>query len=415
MPITPSCQPSPAATSTRSPRSSAPLRSISAAAARRIVSSTCWRSRLRPSSCSASGWASSREAASSRSSASVGSPSRPAALMRGARRKLRSDVRRRAGSTPALDISARRPGRSASRETPQPAPHERAVLVGQRYDVGDRGQRDEIGELVERGRQRRRIAAVAARPQRLCELEHDAGAAQVGERIGRAGGRARGHDRRIRENVAGAVMVGHDDVEPELARPRDRLGCRDAAVDGQQQPGAGQRERIDARNGHAVAVLEAVRQEGLDLGAQQAQHLDAERRRAHAVDVVVAVHDDAAAGGDRALDERAGVLHVAQRERVVQRTVAVQERPRDAGLGQTAPDQHLRRDALDAELGRERAHAVGAAGRDRERRGHPANLGPGPDAALSNVRLRSARAGCGRAPRAAAARAPGRAATSPRP
>ena len=164
---------------------------ISAAAARRIVSSTCWRSRLRSSICSASGWASLREGASSRSSASVGSPSRPAALMRGASRKLRSDVRRRAGSTPALDISARRPGRSASASRRRPRADERAVLVGERHDVGDRRQRDEVGELVERRRQGRRIAAVAARPQRLRELEDDARAAQVRERIAprRAGAR----------------------------------------------------------------------------------------------------------------------------------------------------------------------------------------------------------------------------------
>ena len=43
--------------------------------------------------------------------------------------------------------------------------------------------------------------------------------------------------------------------------------------------------------------------------------------------------------------------------------------------------QHLGRDPLDAELGGELAHALGRAGRDRERRGHPANLGIGPDAA----------------------------------
>ena len=64
--------------------------------------------------------ASAREGASRRSSASSGSPRRPAALMRGARRKLRSDARTRAGSTPALDISARRPGRSASARRRRP-------------------------------------------------------------------------------------------------------------------------------------------------------------------------------------------------------------------------------------------------------------------------------------------------------
>ncbi len=68
-------------------------------------------------------------------------------------------------------------------EAPHPAAHERAVLVGERHDVGDRGERDEIGELVERRRQRGRVAAVTARPERLRELEHDARAAQVGERV----------------------------------------------------------------------------------------------------------------------------------------------------------------------------------------------------------------------------------------
>ena len=177
------------------------------------------------------------------------------------------------------------------------------------------------------------------------------------------------------------MVVGDDDIHAELAGPRDGLGRRDAAVDGQQQARAGRRELLDARDRDAVAVLEATGQEGLDLGAEQAEHLHRERRRADAVDVVVAVDDDAAAGGDRALDERAGLRHVPERERVVQRAVAVQEGARAAGVGQAAPDEHLGGDALKTQLGRELAHALGAAGRDRERRGHPANLGPGPDAA----------------------------------
>ena len=225
------------------------------------------------------------------------------------------------------------------------------------------------------------IAAVAARPERLRELEHDARAAQVGERIAGARGRARGHDRRVRQHRPGPVVVGHDDVEPELAGARDGLGRGDAAVDGDQQPGAGRRQRLDARDRDAVAVLEAAGQERLDLGAQQPQHLDRERRGAHAVDVVVAVHDDRAAGGDRALDQRAGLGHVAERERIVQRAVAVEERLRGGRIGQPAPHEHLGSDALQAELGGELAHPVGAAGGDRERRGHPANLGLGPDAA----------------------------------
>ena len=141
------------------------------------------------------------------------------------------------------------------------------------------------------------------------------------------------------------------------------------------------RQRLDGLDGDAVAVLEATGQERLDLGAQQPQHLDGERRGADAVDVVVAVHDDRPAGRDRTLDQRAGLGDVAQRERIVQRAVALEERPRRGRIGQPAPHQHLCRDPLQAELGGEPAHLVGAARRDRERRGHPANLGLGPDAA----------------------------------
>ena len=292
MPITPSCQPSPAATRMRSPRSSAPLRAISAAAARRIVSSTCWRSRLRASSCSASGCglrARRREQEVEREPRIA----EPAGRV-DARRQPEAEVgRAHAGG---VDAGARHERAQAGAvglgEAAQAAPHERAVLVGQRHDVGDRRQRHEVGELVERGRQVGRVAAVPARPERLGELEHDAGAAQVGERIGRPGRRARGHDGRVRQHVAGSVVVGHDDVERELAGARDGLGRRDAAVDGDQQPGAGGCQRLDGLDGDAVALLEAARQERLDLAAQEPQHLDGERGGTDAVDVVVAVHDD---------------------------------------------------------------------------------------------------------------------------
>ena len=133
------------------------------------------------------------------------------------------------------------------------------------------------------------------------------------------------------------MVIGHHDGETELTGARHRFGRRDAAVDREQQPRAGGGELLDARDRDAVAVLEAARQERLDLGAEQPQHLDRERRGAHAVDVVVAVHDDRPPGRDRALDQRAGLRDVAQRERIVQRAVALEERPRRGRIGQPAP------------------------------------------------------------------------------
>ena len=234
-------------------------------------------------------------------------------------------------------------------EAAQAAPDERAVLIRQWDDIGDRRQRHEVAEPVERGRQLRRVGAVPARPERQRELEHDARTAQVGERIRRPGRRARGHDGRIGEHVAGSVVVGHDDVERELTRAGDGFGRRDAAVHGDQQSGAARCKRLDGLDRDAVAVLEAARQECLDLPAEKSQHLDRERGGTDAVDVVVAVYDDRTACGDRALDQRAGLLDVAQPEGVVQRAVAVEECPRDVRVAQPAAYEHLGRHALEAQ------------------------------------------------------------------
>ncbi len=184
------------------------------------------------------------------------------------------------------------------------------------------------------------------------------------------------------------MVVGHDDVERELTRPGDGLGRRDAAVHGDQQSCATGCEPFDGLDRDAVAVLEATRQEGLDLAAEESQHLDRERGGTDAVDVVVAVHDDRTPGLDRALDQDTGLLDVAQTERVVKRAVAVEESAGDVRVAHSAADEHLGGDALEAQRVGEVAHLIGAAGRDRERRRHPLNLGPGPDAACARSGFR---------------------------
>ena len=410
MPITPSCQPSPAATSTRSPRSSAPLRSISAAAARRIVSSTCWRSRLRPSSCSASGCAS----AARRREQEVERERRIAQPAGGvdARREPEAEV----GCAHArrVDAGARHERAQAGAvglgEAPQAAPHERAVLVGQRHDVGDRRQRDEVGELVERRRQVGRVAAVTARPERLRELEHDARAAQVGERIGRAGGRARGHDRRVRQHVARAVVVGHDDVEPELAGARDGLGSGDAAVDGDQQPGAGGCQRLDARRPRRRSRARSdwagtarPRRPAAAAPRRRAPSRRRRRRRSRRARRSAALPRSRSRSARRPRPCRR-----ARTDRAAGRRCRGTRAPRPASVSPRRTSTSAVTRWSPSSAG-ELAHLVGAARRDRERRGHPANLGLGPDAAPPRreaVSARRARAGCGRAPRAAAAPGP---------
>ena len=64
--------------------------------------------------------------------------------MRGASRKPIDDSSIAAGSTPPTRISARRPELLRLREAAQAEQRERAVLVDERHDVGDRGERDDV-------------------------------------------------------------------------------------------------------------------------------------------------------------------------------------------------------------------------------------------------------------------------------
>ncbi len=71
--------------------------------------------------------------------------------------------------------------------------------------------------------------------------------------------------------VAGPVMVGDDDLEPERAGVGDLVDGRDAAVDGEHEPVPFVREALDRLPGQAVALLEAARQVPVDVGAELAQ------------------------------------------------------------------------------------------------------------------------------------------------
>ena len=200
-----------------------------------------------------------------------------------------------------------------SRERAQPGDRQRAVLVEQRHDVGDRRERDEV-EV------RRHVDA-----ERLRELADDAGAAQLRERIV---GRPRRDHRAVGQRRAGPVVVGDDHVEPARLRRGDLLDGRDPAVDGEQEAAAlvGQPRDRDVRD--AVALLEPARQVPFDVRAELPQRQDGERGGADAVHVVVAVHADALPVGDRRADPVDRDGHVAEQERVVRLDLAGDERAR---------------------------------------------------------------------------------------
>ena len=286
MPITPGCQPSAASTYAGAP--GLLCSASSASASKRIRVSTSRRSALTRSS-------------------SVGDRAR--ALRVGGQQQLEPGVgavqaaggvepRRRGGSRsrPRRRRSGRRARRPSARAAPacgcptslrRPARTSAAVLAGERDDVGDRGERDEVEVLV--GGRRVLAPPPRAARARACRRPRPRTGPGTGSR--RAAG-ARSSRRAARRRRAGVWWSVTTTSMPGRPRRRD-LGDRgDRAVDGHQQAGPARGEPLDRRGGEPVAVVDAARQVPVDVGAERPQRAHEDRGRADAVDVVVAVHGD---------------------------------------------------------------------------------------------------------------------------
>ena len=130
------------------------------------------------------------------------------------------------------------------------------VLAGDGHDVRRRGKGDEVevGEGL-LGR------AAETREDGLRELERDAAAAQLLERIRTAGtlGVEDGHG--VGQRLFGGMVIADDEVDSPCSY---RLGLghgRDAAVERDDEPGADRGGMCDAGFAEAIAVLDAVRDE----------------------------------------------------------------------------------------------------------------------------------------------------------
>ena len=218
--------------------------------------------------------------------------------MRGASRKPREPASTDSGSTDAAAIRARRPTRGPSRNSRRPSRTRRRFSPT-------------------RGPCRRRW------PGRPCRGQHRCGAG-CPHRLGRAlaGGVAesgrelvgdarsaeplegvvrddRMDDRAVGEDLAREVMVSDHDLHAGGPGGGDLLDGADSAIDGDDELGAPALDLLDARHRQAVAVGEPVGDEPVALGAEGAEGRDEDRGRGDAIDVVVAVDRDPAAGRAR--------------------------------------------------------------------------------------------------------------------
>ena len=298
-----------------------------------------------------------RRSVSRSSSASPGWHRRPAALMRGASRKPTSEAPMRARSTRAVAISARRPGRVVRARRRSPA------RTRPRFSSTS-GTTSAI--VASATRSRWASSAAGSRPAWAKSAWASLKTTPVPDSSGNgySDGRVHTSGQSGRTSPGRWWSVTITSMPSSAARvtwsaaviPQSTVTSRRDAVGG---------EPVDRLGGQAVAFVEAARHVPVDLGTQLAQRHHGQRGGADPVGVVVAVHADPLAGGDRPADPLARRRHVAEEHRVVQRPVELEERPRRSGSRVPAADEHLGRRTLDAELCGEVVGSSGWAGIDQ--------------------------------------------------
>ncbi len=179
-----------------------------------------------------------------------------------------------------------------SREVAQSLAHQPPVFVAQRDDVADRRQGDQVEVAVNVSRVR-----AGGRQQRCHELVRDGGGTQLRARVSRE---PRMDQHGVGEGAVGAhrVVVANDHIDPGGARHGDLRDRGDRAVDADQASGTARHQARHRGLGEAVAVGDPVWKEPVDVRAQAPQRRHEDRRRAGAVNVVVAVHGDPCATVD---------------------------------------------------------------------------------------------------------------------
>ncbi len=188
------------------------------------------------------------------------------------------------------------------------------------------------------------------------ELEGDARAADVRVRILRAGDARVDHRERLGELGLHRVVVGDDQVEPDLAAEARLLDRRDAVVDRDDDLDPlllGAAEAVDLET---VAILHAIGDMHRDLGPERAEDVEKHGRAGVSVDVVIGVEEDRILLIDGAREtfdrpfhvgEQHGVMEVGERR--------LEEGARRDGVAHPPLPEEARQDPRDPRLPRDGA------------------------------------------------------------
>jgi hypothetical protein len=234
----------------------------------------------------------------------------------------------------AEDRAEERPeaGTPGPLEGQEPELREDPILPQERHDVGDSSQRDErqgFQQEVPEGR-RELLRPREALRQGPHELERHPDAREVLERI-RAARRPGIDDRdRGRQDRSRLMMVGHHDVDAQLAGGLNLPDRRRAVVHGDDERDARGSQFPHRPGTDSVALAEpigkAVRHGILD----EAEEIVEQARRGNAIDVVVPEDRDPLLRADGTVDPLDRLLHVGKTEGIVE--VAQLRRQEAAGI-----------------------------------------------------------------------------------
>ena len=118
--------------------------------------------------------------------------------------------------------------------------------------------------------------------------------------------------------AVGQVMVGHDAVHAQFARPRQHGVLANAGVHADDHAEALGRGLLNHRHAHAVAIGKPVRDVSLHLRAQHAQRREQHHHRHGAVHIVVTVNQNFFVLLQSAAQTRDGLAHAGHELRRVE-------------------------------------------------------------------------------------------------
>ncbi len=256
-----------------------------------------------------------------------------------------------------------------------PLRHQRAVEPGERHDIADRAERDEIEPLQQIGLARAAPYQPACAQRAVDRDDQQKGDPDRGERAMRARlvepvGLTTASARR--QQRLGDMMIDDDRRRarrrppPPAARapssPQSTVTTTSAPSSLQAQ----QRRRV-----RAIAFAQPVGDVDPRRAADRREKTQQQRRRGRAVDVVVAEHGDRLAVADRPHEPLDRRIHVAQMRRVGQLLAQPRrEKPRRLGRDRCRAAPAAGRQSRARPAARRSAAAPRSASRSRQRRPH---------------------------------------------